>query len=149
MNGKHRVLIVEADAGVRDACALAADRLGCAAYSTAYIDDFRVVLDQLSPSLIILDLNMLGRGGSELLNHLVASRSAAKVLLLSGTNQRVRTAAQILASSLGLTGVSVMQKPDGRGELDAALSERIKSLLHTSLPSTAAIPKPRTADYAH
>jgi DNA-binding NtrC family response regulator len=130
MNGKHRVLIVEADATVRDACALAADRLGCVAYSTAYIDDFKVVLEQLQPSLIVLDLNMLGRGGADLLNYLVDSRSDARVLLLSGMNQRVRTAAQILASSLGLSGVSVLQKPEHHKDLEQALQRSIRDVIN-------------------
>ena len=144
-------MIVEADAAVRDACARAADRLGCVAYSTAYIDDFQVVLDQLHPSLIVLDLNMLGRGGADLLNHLVDSQSGARVLLLSGKNQRVRTAAQILASSIGLSGVCVLQKPEAQADLEQALQRSIREAINLEQPvqSPSLDDTIATAEYAH
>ncbi len=122
-------MIVEADAEVRDACAAAAERMGCSVYSTAYIDDFEVVMQQLAPTVIVLDLNMLGRGGADLLNHLVDTGSRARVLLLSGSSARVAGAATTLATSLGLDTVTVMRKPDNRLDLERRIQQRITRML--------------------
>ena len=90
-------MIVEADAEVRDACAAAAERMGCSVYSTAYIDDFEVVMQQLAPTVIVLDLNMLGRGGADLLNHLVDTGSRA---LEPDSNSTLAREAQALIDQL-------------------------------------------------
>ena len=134
ITSNSRVLIVEADAAVRDACAAAAERIGCSVYSTAYIDDFEIVMSQLLPSVIVLDLNMLGRGGSDLLNHLVETGSSAKVLLLAAPSERVVDAARTLAASVGLDTVRILKKPGNRLDLENQVQSKVTTLLRDEHP---------------
>ena len=134
ITSNSRVLIVEADAAVRDACAAAAERIGCSVYSTAYIDDFEIVMSQLLPSVIVLDLNMLGRGGADLLNHLVDTDSSAKVLLLAAPSERVVDAARTLAASIGLDTVRILKKPGNRLDLEKQVQSKVTTLLRDEHP---------------
>lgn len=131
---KDRVLIVEADASVRDSCVSAVESLNLPVYSTAYIDDFEIVLAQLKPTLIVLDLNMLSRGGSDLLDFLVDSQSTTSVLLLSGSDQRVESAAKVLAVSVGLANVAVMKRPTDNLQLQCRLKRRLSALSNATRP---------------
>ncbi|MEM1173668.1 MAG: response regulator [Pseudomonadota bacterium] len=134
ITSKSRILIVEADAAVRDACAAAAERLGCSVYSTAYIDDFEVVMAQLLPTVIVLDLNMLGRGGADLLNHLVDTDSDARVLLLAAPSERVVDAARTLAASIGLDTIRILRKPGNRLDLETQVQTKITTMLRDERP---------------
>lgn len=62
-------------------------------------------------SLIVLDLMMPGMDGIEVLRMLGERRSTARILLLSGLDQRVLETAEKLAQSLGLWVVGRLQKP--------------------------------------
>jgi EAL domain-containing protein (putative c-di-GMP-specific phosphodiesterase class I) len=62
-------------------------------------------------SLIVLDLMMPGMDGIEVLRMLGERRSTARILLLSGMDQRVLETAEKLAQSLGLWVVGRLQKP--------------------------------------
>lgn len=126
----NRILIVEAEADVRDACAGAAERLGCVVYSTAYIDDFEIVMEQLEPAMVVLDLNMLSRGGADLLNHLVDSQSDARVLLLSASDQRIYESATMLAASLGLDGIRVMRRTPSQLDLIQVFQRHLRAQLN-------------------
>jgi EAL domain-containing protein (putative c-di-GMP-specific phosphodiesterase class I) len=78
----------------------------------------------VNPSLIVLDLQMPDVDGIELLRHLADSGSNAKVLIASGTDQRVVEAAGRLGAAHGLSIVGTMTKPIRLGEL-RALFERL------------------------
>ncbi|HEX7728082.1 MAG TPA: EAL domain-containing response regulator [Terracidiphilus sp.] len=62
-------------------------------------------------SLIVLDLMMPGMDGIEILRMLGEHRSTARILLLSGMDQRVLETAEKMAQSLGLWVVGRLQKP--------------------------------------
>ena len=129
ITSNKRVLVVEADAAVRDSSAAAIERLGYRAYSTAYIDDFETIMNHLSPAVLILDLNMLARGGADLLNFLVDTRSQCKVLLLCTARQRVAKAARVLAASIGLESVYVLKKPSNHLDLQRFIQQRLSLML--------------------
>jgi len=62
-------------------------------------------------SLIILDLNMPGKDGIELLDFLATSRSKAQLMFVSGADRRVLGTMEKLAVSRGLNFAGVLEKP--------------------------------------
>lgn len=137
-----RILIVEADADIRDACAGAAERLGCFVYSTAYIDDFESVMAQFQPSLVVLDINMLSRGGAELLNFIVDTQSDARLLLLAGKDRRLYESAKMLAASLGVQGARVMRKAPSRLDMLQVFQRHIRAQIGDGVHAPVRVCRP-------
>ncbi|MEY4933144.1 MAG: hypothetical protein RLZZ403_1464 [Pseudomonadota bacterium] len=88
--------------------------------------------DQLArrrPSLVVLDLQLPGMDGVEVIRNLARLASDAGVLLVSGMDQRVLASARQVGESLGLKMLGVLQKP--------ILIEDLETLLQTQLDSEA------------
>jgi EAL domain-containing protein (putative c-di-GMP-specific phosphodiesterase class I)/AmiR/NasT family two-component response regulator len=78
--------------------------------------------------LIILDLVMPVVDGVEIIERLSSTRSAARLVLVSGQDRRVLASASRLATAHGLKVAAVFAKPFGAAELRECLSEQ-KTLL--------------------
>lgn len=90
------------------------------------------LFDQLSrrgPSMLLLDLQLPGMDGVEILRHLARQTLEAGVLLVSGMDHRVIMSARQLGESLGLKMLGVLQKP--------AMIDDIEALLATHLDRNA------------
>lgn len=88
--------------------------------------------DQLArrrPSLVVLDLQLPGMDGVEVIRNLARLATDAGVLLVSGMDQRVLVSARQVGESLGLKMLGVLQKP--------ILIEDLEALLQTQLDSEA------------
>jgi EAL domain-containing protein (putative c-di-GMP-specific phosphodiesterase class I)/FixJ family two-component response regulator len=81
-------------------------------FDQLYSDDFAVVM---------LDLSMPGIDGIELIRRLAARRSRARVVLISGFDERVLEAARQLAASQGLDVLGSLTKPIRLAQLTALL----------------------------
>ena len=73
--------------------------------------------------MVVLDLWMPRRDGIELLRQLAARRSRARVILVSGFDERVLEAARRLATSYGLSVVGALTKPVRLAALTQLLTE--------------------------
>lgn len=88
--------------------------------------------DQLArrrPSLVVLDLQLPGMDGVEVIRNLARLATDTGVLLVSGMDQRVLVSARQVGESLGLKMLGVLQKP--------ILIEDLEALLQTQLDSEA------------
>jgi DNA-binding response OmpR family regulator len=85
----NRVLIIDDDAAIRRTWTKVAEATGFEARAT---DDTAVVREQLAawrPSLVILDLQMPGRDGIQLLADLGVEKCEAAVVLATGSDSRI------------------------------------------------------------
>jgi len=74
------------------------------------------------PHLIALDLSIPGMDGVELLRFLADNSCRAKLLIVSGFDRKVRSAAENLGDARGLNMVGSIPKPIRANELRALLS---------------------------
>lgn len=99
----------------------AAAQLGFDAQCLTDSARFLEVLRSFSPSVLMLDLKMPGRDGIQLLQNLKDDRCSARIILVSGMDQRTLNTAEKLARSHGLAVSGVLQKPVRLAELRSAL----------------------------
>jgi len=89
-------------------------------------DKFSSVVMEFSPTVILLDLQMHGKDGIELLRELASLDRNPKVLIASGLDSRVLTTAQELGTSMGVEVAGAFCKPIALDELEVLLV-RLKS----------------------
>jgi len=89
-------------------------------------DKFSSTVMEFSPTVILLDLQMPGKDGIELLRELASLDRNPKVLIASGLDSRVLTTAQELGTSMGVEVAGAFCKPIALDELEVLLV-RLKS----------------------
>src|SRR5215470_5044346 len=87
---------------------------------------FGQVMLEFSPTVLLLDLQMPGRDGIELLRELSTLDRHPKVLIASGLDSRVLTTASELGISMGVEVAGAFCKPIALDELEVLLV-RLKS----------------------
>src|SRR5690606_38286406 len=89
-------------------------------------DAFRRAVEEFQPTVVVLDLQMPGADGIELLRYLGEHGSKAQVLVASGMDQRVLATAQQIGRSQGLQMLGALQKPLMLQELEAMLRRSLR-----------------------
>ncbi len=117
----NRLLVVDDQEDILDFVQQVAEGIGYAVCGVSDPETFRREIGQFAPTLIVLDLQMPGTDGIELIRHLGRHGVQAPVLISSGMDSRVLTSAERLASSIGLQVAGVMQKPIMLAEFEAVL----------------------------
>jgi EAL domain-containing protein (putative c-di-GMP-specific phosphodiesterase class I) len=121
-DGRNRLLVVDDQEDILDFVAQVAEGVGWQVSQAGTATVFREQVQSFGPSLIILDLQMPGTDGIELLRWLGRQHVRAPVLISSGMDQRVLTSAEQLALSLGLNVAGVLQKPIMLADLEGLLA---------------------------
>jgi EAL domain-containing protein (putative c-di-GMP-specific phosphodiesterase class I) len=88
-----------------------ARRAGFDVIVTADAADFKQRVRSWHPAVIILDLGMPETDGVELLRFLADERVAARILIVSGFDDKILDAANRLGAARGLTMAGVLRKP--------------------------------------
>src|ERR1700733_14626316 len=91
---------------------------------------FKGALSTQVPSVVLLDLQMPGCDGIELLHVLANAKCAAKIVLMSGFDARVLALARGIGRDLGLDMGEPMQKPVRPADLRQLLSSLRSKTFH-------------------
>jgi len=116
-----RLLIIDDDPDVCEFLCDAGRECGFDAAATTTLDDFRREYRQFKPRVVIVDLAMPDGDGFELLRFLAGQRCESEIIVLSGYDVRVRSAAMQSGRDLGLKMVGALAKPISIDELQARL----------------------------
>jgi len=135
-----RILVVDDEDDVGEFIAAAAQSLDLSCTVTTNAHDF---MSAISPhvELIMIDLMMPDTDGIELLRLLGQQACMARIVLMSGFDQRVLESAEGLARELGLSVGGSLQKPFRL----VALEEVLRELIKPATGSTIVPPSPIVA----
>lgn len=125
---ENRLLIMDDDRDVAAFFENVGQGLGfevCSLHDPAKFFD---AVESFDPNLLLLDLQMPGRDGIELLRELSERACKASIFIASGLDSRVLTTAEQLGRSMGLNMAGSFCKPIGLEELQALLSAHKQEL---------------------
>ena len=106
-----RLLVIDDDQAFSRFVRKVALTLGFEVTVTADPEEFKTAVKSWSPTLVMLDLNMPGSDGVELIRYLAAGRCSAHVVVASGLDDRTLEAALRLGSERGLKMGGTLSKP--------------------------------------
>ncbi len=120
--GRPRALIVDDE---RDLCEFMAEVAEDAGFAPVTLSDPSALETVLAPdpAVLVLDLNMPGKDGIEVLRELAARGSQAGIVLVSGYDAGVLGAARSLAKAQGLKVLGTLTKPIRAAQLAALLAQ--------------------------
>jgi EAL domain-containing protein (putative c-di-GMP-specific phosphodiesterase class I)/ActR/RegA family two-component response regulator len=122
----NRLLVVDDQADLCEFIAEAAQALGFETFTTTVADEFRRVVLDFRPTVVVMDLQMPGSDGIELLRYLAKQGSRAQVLVASGMDERVLATAEQVGRSQGLNMLGTLRKPIMLPELEAILRKTLR-----------------------
>jgi len=122
----NRLLVVDDQADLCEFIAEAAQALGFATCAATEANEFRRLLLEFRPTVVVMDLQMPGSDGIELLRYLAKQGSRAHVLLASGMDERVLATAEQVGRSQGLNMLGALRKPIMLSELEAILRKTLR-----------------------
>jgi len=123
---ENRLLVVDDDSEVGAFFGQVGEDLGFETKVMLDPSQFAQTVLDFSPTVILLDLQMPGRDGIELLRELSTLGRRPKVLIASGLDSRVLTTASELGISMGVDVAGAFCKPIALDELEVLLI-RLKS----------------------
>lgn len=122
-----RLLVVDDDDDICDIVSEVAEAMGFAVVTISNAAEFETTYRSQQPEVIVLDLNMPGTDGVELLRFLAESKSPSAILLMSGLDNRTLASAQRLGRTYGLAMLGTLQKPIQISALEDALPRPIRT----------------------
>lgn len=117
----NRLLVIDDQADLCEFISEAAAVLGYETQAVTEPDAFRRAVQEFQPTVVVLDLQMPGADGIELLRYLGERGSKAQVLVASGMDQRVLSTAEQIGRAQGLNMLGALQKPILLVDLEATL----------------------------
>lgn len=120
---KRRLLVMEDDAHVANVIGIIAESCGLEARIIRDHRRFFAAVDHWKPTHISLDLVLPGSDGGQILAELARRESGAKIIITSGSSDRVLDAAGADASQSGLHIIGVLAKPFSVAALRKVLSQ--------------------------
>ena len=127
LDSANRLLVIDDQQELCEFIAEVAKRMGFEALAVTEAAEFRVAFLDFRPTVIVLDLQMAGSDGIELLRYLGSQSTKAQILVVSGMDQRVLSTADQVGRAQGLKMLGALQKPIMLSDLEAALRKTMKS----------------------
>lgn len=81
---KGKVLFLDNDTGVLEAFRALFEHTGLEVFTTSFVDDFHLLIAKHDPDVILIDVNMAGIRGDEVVAAVRNGSSSARVILFSG-----------------------------------------------------------------
>lgn len=127
LEGANRLLVIDDQVDLCEFISEAASVLGFETRAVTDPEAFRRAVQEFQPTVVVLDLQMPGADGIELLRFLGERGSKAQVLVASGMDQRVLSTAEQIGRAQGLSMLGALQKPILLADLEATLRRCIRS----------------------
>ncbi len=115
------VMVVDDDRMVSDLICEVSESLGFKAAAVYDGDEFPDAYRRLRPDIIVLDLNLPGHDGIELMRYLGEQYCRAKIFLTSGVDARTLSAAEKIGEKHNLNSGGILPKPITVEALENAL----------------------------
>ena len=133
-NEGSRLLVVDDQPDILDFVGQVAESVGYVVRLTNDAAEFRLAMREFRPTLVILDLQMPGTDGVELLRELGRLGTRVPILISSGMEERVLASAEQLGVVHGLAMAGILPKPIMLADLEAILN---KHRVTTRVPTAA------------
>lgn len=121
MTNVNRLLLIDDEPDIRDLIRKLAEDCGFDVRDTGDGQEFLMLAAEWKPSCVILDLQVPGTDGVELLQSLRKAQNKAGVILVSGFDKRVLKTTERLAEDIGLRVLGALSKPWRAPQLRAML----------------------------
>src|SRR5688500_12285417 len=118
---ENKLLVIDDQPDLCEFISEAARGMGFESLAVTEPDAFRRAVQEFQPTVVVLDLQMPGADGIELLRYLGERGSKAQVLVASGMDQRVLSTAEQIGRAQGLSMLGALQKPILLADLEATL----------------------------
>ena len=122
----NKLLVIDDQPDLCEFISEAAAGLGFESKGVTEPDAFRRAVQEFQPTVVVLDLQMPGADGIELLRYLGERGSKAQILVASGMDQRVLATAQQIGKAHGLQMLGALQKPILLADLEATLRRTLR-----------------------
>jgi len=106
-----RLLVIDDESGFRNYVRRVGEASGFEVFATGDASVFKEHVHSWHPSVIMIDLQMPGSDGIELLRDLVDAKCRARILIASGVDLKILETAERLAAEYGLSIAGTLQKP--------------------------------------
>ncbi len=116
-------IIVDDEPDIRKFVSIIAAEAGFAVETAAHGGELLQVLGNRSPAVVVLDLHMSQSDGIQVMNELATHHVATKIVIFSGSDQRILETSADIARQRGLTVSAILQKPTRRAELFQVLRQ--------------------------
>ena len=107
----NRLLVVDDEPHICEFVSEVGGEMGYHVRTANTADEFLDQYRNFGPTLILMDLNMPGTDGVQLLRFLADSKSRAEILLMSGVDTRTLASAERLGKTQGLNMLGNLRKP--------------------------------------
>src|SRR5271170_2615733 len=119
-----RLLVIDDDLAFLRLVKRVAEPHGFEVVATDDPVNFKKSAQSWNPTLIVMDLQMPGTDGIELLRDLALNRCTAQIVLTSGLDPRTLDSARHLGAERGLKMQAVLQKPVALEELNDLMTRQ-------------------------
>ena len=118
-----RVLVIDDEPGIIHFLKKAIESMGHEVVATQEFEQFKNAIETWNPAVAIIDINMPGHDGVELLRYLAAAGCKARILVSIGLDDRTVDAVIRLGSERGLRMSGKLPKPLRLADLQRILAE--------------------------
>src|SRR5262249_24223998 len=115
-------LVVDDDAGLRKFGEMMVEAAGFRPETAANGVDALAMMQRLDPAVVLLDLQMPGKDGIDVMHGMAASKCGAKLILLCGNDRRTLEVCGEIVRQRGLALAASLQKPVAADKLRQVLN---------------------------
>ncbi|MEI8396571.1 MAG: EAL domain-containing response regulator, partial [Rhodospirillaceae bacterium] len=121
----NRLLVIDDDQEIADFVSSVGQMSGFEAQTACNGADFEKTYNAWIPTAIVLDLQMPGVNGIDIIRSLANKSSKSQIIVMSGVDLKIIESVRLLGLSYGLNIASVIQKPVRAADLQEIFSEII------------------------